>query len=117
MAPSSGFKHIQSVITQIVEHIDTLDTQGHPMAVGLTTGFRSLDKQFLLGLRPGELTAVAGRFNMGKTSLLAHLAIHAGCQEGVKTDCRRGQRTCDMGLNAAMTRDSRNRRETARSRA
>lgn len=79
MAPSSGFKHIQSVITQIVEHIDTLDTQGHSMAVGLTTGFKSLDTQFLLGLRPGELTAVAGRFNMGKTSLLAHLAIHAGC--------------------------------------
>jgi len=51
---------------------------------GLTTGLRALDQR-LGGLRPGELTVIAGRPGMGKSALAAGIAEHVvfGCGEDV----------------------------------
>lgn len=44
--------------------------------VGLSTGFKSLDK-ILLGLKPGQLIEIVGRSGMGKTSLALNWALAA----------------------------------------
>jgi replicative DNA helicase len=47
--------------------------EGTTQALGLTTGFRELDRR-LTGLRPGQLLILAARPGMGKTALALNIA-------------------------------------------
>jgi replicative DNA helicase len=49
--------------------------------LGLTTGLAGLDK-IMHGLKPGEITIVAGRPSMGKTSLALNIAEHVALSWG-----------------------------------
>lgn len=50
--------------------------------VGLPSGIVSLDRYFL-GFQPGELTIVAGRPSMGKSSIARDIALSIGCNHTV----------------------------------
>ncbi|MEI8304276.1 MAG: replicative DNA helicase [Burkholderiales bacterium] len=61
-----GFQPLNSLISQVVERIDTLYNRGSSSDVtGVPTGFSDLDRM-TSGLQPGDLVIVAGRPSMGK---------------------------------------------------
>lgn len=60
-------KCLGEAVSEVAERADT------GKGAGLSTGFPSLDRK-LGGLRPGEMTVVAGRPGMGKTSLALGIA-------------------------------------------
>ena len=61
-----------SAIKETVAQLDRLFAMGPGGFSGLSTGFRNLDKM-LRGLRPGEMTVLAARPSMGKTSLAMNI--------------------------------------------
>jgi replicative DNA helicase len=62
-----------SVIDGAMRHVDRLFQLGPGGTSGLPTGLKNLDRK-LRGLRPGELTVLAARPSMGKTSLAMNIA-------------------------------------------
>jgi replicative DNA helicase len=63
---AAGFQPLNSLISQVVERIDTLYNRGSSSDVtGVPTGFADLDRM-TSGLQPGDLVIVAGRPSMGK---------------------------------------------------
>ncbi len=62
--------------------IDLLKNQFIDQPMGVTTGFSKLD-QAIWGLQPATLMVVGGRPGMGKTSLMADIAIKASTQTPV----------------------------------
>jgi len=61
-----GFQPLNSLISQVVERIDTLYNRGSSSDVtGVPTGFSDLDRM-TSGLQAGDLVIVAGRPSMGK---------------------------------------------------
>jgi replicative DNA helicase len=80
-----GFVAIQSLLTQVVERIETLYSRDNDSDVtGIATGFTDLDSM-TSGLQPGDLVIVAGRPSMGKTAFSVNIAEHVALE--VKT-CR-----------------------------
>ena len=76
-----GFVWIKEVLWPTFEHIERLqDTPGG--VSGLATGFADLDRM-TTGLQPGDLTIVAGRPSMGKTSWVLNVAQTAAIENGV----------------------------------
>jgi len=72
-----GFIQIQPLVAQVMERVDMLYHSENPSDVtGLPTGFVDLDR-ITAGLQPGDLTIIAGRPSMGKTSLALNIAEHA----------------------------------------
>ncbi|MBI6854658.1 replicative DNA helicase [Pseudomonas cichorii] len=63
----SDFININTVLSQVVDEIDTRFNKGETV-VGLATGIKDLD-EFTGGLTDSELIIVAARPSMGKTSL------------------------------------------------
>ncbi|MFA5826233.1 MAG: replicative DNA helicase [Gallionellaceae bacterium] len=71
---NQGFVAIPSLLTQVVERIETLYGRDNDSDVtGIATGFADLDKM-TSGLQPGDLIVVAGRPSMGKTAFSINIA-------------------------------------------
>jgi replicative DNA helicase len=69
-----GFVAIPSLLTQVVERIETLYSRDNASDVtGIATGFTDLDSM-TSGLQPGDLIIVAGRPSMGKTAFSVNIA-------------------------------------------
>lgn len=69
-----GFVAIPSLLTQVVERIETLYSRDNDSDVtGIATGFTDLDSM-TSGLQPGDLVIVAGRPSMGKTAFSVNIA-------------------------------------------
>lgn len=66
------FRSLPSLLTDVVDRIDTLYNQGSAIT-GLPTGFDDFDDR-TSGLQPGDLIIVAGRPSMGKTSFAMNIA-------------------------------------------
>jgi replicative DNA helicase len=77
---SQGFVAIPSLLTQVVERIETLYGRDNDSDVtGIATGFVDLDKM-TSGLQPGDLVIVAGRPSMGKTAFSINIAEHVALE-------------------------------------
>lgn len=72
---AGGFVQVKSVLSKVVDRIDSLFEQDSPIT-GLSTGFTDFDEQ-TSGLQPADLVIVAGRPSMGKTTFAMNLAEHA----------------------------------------
>jgi replicative DNA helicase len=71
---NQGFVGIPSLLTQVVERIETLYGRDNASDVtGIATGFTDLDRM-TSGLQPGDLIVVAGRPSMGKTAFSINIA-------------------------------------------
>ncbi|MGH8854317.1 MAG: DnaB-like helicase C-terminal domain-containing protein [Telluria sp.] len=70
----AGFLPIQKFLTDAVERVDTL-VSGNGGPLGVETGFHEFD-ELTSGLRPGELTVIAGRSKSGRTAFVIQTAIH-----------------------------------------
>ena len=70
--------------TCLLESLKDLEDIGENAgeAMGLSTGYRQLDKYFL-GMRPGQLIVLAARPGMGKTALALNMAAHV-CEQAKK---------------------------------
>lgn len=78
-----GPVHIQKLITQTVDKIDTLSKSDNSIT-GVATGFTDLDN-LTSGLQPGDLIIVAGRPSMGKTILGVNFAENAAIKQKLPT--------------------------------
>lgn len=76
-----GFVWIKEVLWPTFEHIDMLQETAGGIS-GLATGFPDLDRM-TAGLQPGELSIVAGRPSMGKTSWVLNVAQTVSIEHGV----------------------------------
>ncbi len=75
-----GFQELPPLLTEVVERIDQLYSQGGQSDVtGIATGFADLDRQ-TSGLQPGDLVIVAGRPSMGKTAFALNIAEHVALE-------------------------------------
>lgn len=75
-----GFVGIPSLLTQVVERIETLYSRDNDSDVtGIATGFTDLDSM-TSGLQPGDLVIVAGRPSMGKTAFSVNIAEHVALE-------------------------------------
>ena len=75
-----GFVAIPSLLTQVVERIETLYSRDNASDVtGIATGFTDLDSM-TSGLQPGDLIIVAGRPSMGKTAFSVNIAEHVALE-------------------------------------
>jgi replicative DNA helicase len=73
------FRETKDFATEFFEDVDRLVETGQPI-LGLPTGFADLDRK-TAGFFPGELTVVAARPSMGKTSLMLEFALHAAAKD------------------------------------
>ena len=77
---NKGFVAIPSLLTQVVERIETLYSRDNASDVtGIATGFTDLDSM-TSGLQPGDLVIVAGRPSMGKTAFSVNIAEHVALE-------------------------------------
>jgi replicative DNA helicase len=75
-----GFVAIPSLLTMVVERIETLYSRDNDSDVtGIATGFTDLDSM-TSGLQPGDLVIVAGRPSMGKTAFSVNIAEHVALE-------------------------------------
>lgn len=75
-----GFVAIPSLLTQVVDRIETLYSRDNDSDVtGIATGFTDLDSM-TSGLQPGDLIIVAGRPSMGKTAFSINIAEHVALE-------------------------------------
>ena len=72
---------IDSLVKETMRRIDSLQDGSPGRITGLSTGYRELDRK-LDGLHPGELTIIAARPSMGKTSLALNIADNVGTRGG-----------------------------------
>ena len=80
---SEGFKHINPLLTEVVERIQELHDRDNPSDItGVPTGFVDLDQQ-TSGLQPGDLIIVAGRPSMGKTAFALNIAENVAVESGL----------------------------------
>jgi len=75
-----GFKSVKSILPDVVNRIDELYHSDGKMT-GVPTGFKKLD-EMTSGLQPGDLTIIAGRPSMGKTTLAVNIAENAALGSG-----------------------------------
>jgi len=70
----AGFQDINTILTEVMERIDTLYHRDNPSEVtGVPTGFTDLDSM-TAGLQEGDLIIVAARPSMGKTAFSLNMA-------------------------------------------
>ncbi len=71
-----GFQDIQTVLTGVMERIDTLYQRENPSEItGVPTGYTDIDSM-TSGLQEGDLVIVAARPSMGKTALALNMVEH-----------------------------------------
>lgn len=68
------FTQIQTLAKEVMVDVDTLVETGEPME-GTMSGFYDLDSM-TTGFYPGEMTIIAARPSMGKTSLVLNIALN-----------------------------------------
>ncbi len=79
----SGFVHINPLLTQVVERIQELHDRDNPSDItGVPTGYHDLDSK-TSGLQAGDLSIIAGRPSMGKTSLALNMAEYVAIEVGL----------------------------------
>jgi len=69
---SDSWGQVSELLDEEISRLDLMK-EGTTQALGLTTGFRELDRR-LTGLRPGQLLILAARPGMGKTALALNIA-------------------------------------------
>ncbi len=74
-----GFVQLQDLLTESYENIESL-YQRKELITGIPTGFRQLD-HLTSGLRTSELTIVAARPGLGKTSFVLNVAQNAAMEK------------------------------------
>jgi replicative DNA helicase len=80
---SSGFVHINPLLTQVVERIQELHDRDNPSDItGVPTGYIDLDQK-TSGFQPGDLIIVAGRPSMGKTAFALNIAENVAVDSGL----------------------------------
>jgi replicative DNA helicase len=80
---SSGFVHINPLLTQVVERIQELHDRDNPSDItGVPTGYVDLDQK-TSGFQPGDLIIVAGRPSMGKTAFALNIAENVAVDTGL----------------------------------
>ena len=78
-----GFIDIKELLPKAAQRIDDLYQLDDPNGVtGVPSGYSDLDQK-TAGLQPGDLTIIAGRPSMGKTSLALNIAEHVGMEAGL----------------------------------
>ena len=79
----SGFQHINPLLTQVVERIQELHDRDNPTDItGVPTGYHDLDVR-TSGLQAGDLSIVAGRPSMGKSSFALNIGEHVAIEVGL----------------------------------
>lgn len=73
------FRETKDLAAEFFEDVDHLIETGQPI-LGVLTGFADLDRK-TAGFFPGELTIVAARPSMGKSSLMLEFALHAAAKD------------------------------------
>ncbi len=73
-ADALAFRPIQSLLTRVVDRIESLYASGQAIT-GLSTGYTDLDR-LTSGLQNSDLIVLAGRPSMGKTSLAMNMVEH-----------------------------------------
>ncbi|MDR2073994.1 MAG: replicative DNA helicase [Oscillospiraceae bacterium] len=80
----AGFSHINEVLIQTVERLDTmLHTDDSNTFSGLPTGFGDLDR-VIMGLNKTDLILIAARPGMGKTSFALNIVENVSKQKNAK---------------------------------
>jgi replicative DNA helicase len=77
-----GPQKISSLLAKAADRVDTL-YHSDAAITGLATGFKDFD-ELTSGLQEGELTIIAGRPAMGKTTFALNIAQHAALLENTK---------------------------------
>lgn len=72
----SNFTHADVVAKQMQEKLNQIKETPDNAITGLTTGYPKLDS-YTDGFRPGEVTILAARPNLGKTALALNIAFNA----------------------------------------
>lgn len=75
-----GFQAVRQLLTEAINHVEEAYQRENPI-IGLPTGFSDLDGK-TAGLHPGELTIIAARTSMGKTTLAMNIAENVAIQSG-----------------------------------
>ena len=75
----TGFREIAPIVGRVYQEIEARAHQ-KTTVTGLETGFKDLDK-ITAGLHPSDLTIVAARPGLGKTSLCLNIATHAAIRK------------------------------------
>ncbi len=76
-----SFTSLSEVISDNMERVQELFLSGGADVVGLPTGFHDFDK-ITTGLHPGQVTIIAARPGMGKTSWFISALLHSSVVKG-----------------------------------
>lgn len=68
-------RDIGTILTAVMERVDTLYKSDGNHLTGLSTGFYDLDEK-TAGFQPGDLIVIAGRPSMGKTAIAMNIVEH-----------------------------------------
>lgn len=71
----TSYINIEDAMVSLYDELSRISQEGSD-ALGVRTGFASMDKMFL-GLRPGQMIVVGARPGVGKTSFALNLAVQA----------------------------------------
>ncbi len=91
---ASAVQPVREVVETVFKQLEAQLKRGDKIT-GLSTGFDRLDGM-TAGLHPGELTIVAARPGMGKTSLVLNIAAHVAQPREVVSE-QGGERTEQLG--------------------
>ncbi len=73
---ASGLMSLESVIMEVYDHLQDLNSADADKYKGISTGFASLDK-VMMGLNDTDLIILAARPGMGKSAFALNLAVNA----------------------------------------
>ena len=79
----AGFEHLKDVLPDTIDRIELL-SKSEGDITGVATGYKEFDK-LTAGLQSGDLTIIAGRPSMGKTTLAVNIAENAAIGSKVPT--------------------------------
>ena len=105
----SGGRHIRDILIENTKMIDKASKAEGKL--GLTTGFKDLDKK-TSGLQKGDLIILAARPSMGKSAFALSMALSAAKKDGAAvclftlemTQAQMGQRLLSMESNVELSR-------------
>lgn len=79
----AGFVHVQDLMKSGIKTVETLYLRKEHVT-GVPSGFKDLD-EMTAGFQPSDLTIIAGRPSMGKTSLALNVAMYAAMEASIPT--------------------------------
>jgi replicative DNA helicase len=79
---ANSVQPIEPIIHSVFEQLERVAARGDQIT-GLTTGFKGLDDK-TAGLHDGELTIIASRPGMGKTSLVLNMAVNVAAPRRIE---------------------------------